>query len=114
MTTEPKKEEQKPLNGQASAEQITKWKAANKYGIYFIKNKKDTDIAYFREPFIHDVEAAQAEARPDKPYAAIKKFGELTMIGGSEKILKDDMMFLGAKSELAKHWTGEEMESGNL
>lgn len=102
----------KQLNGQATPDQIKKWKDANKDGIYFISN--DTDVAYFREPKLQDVEAAIAVASDERPFAAIKKFGELTMIGGSEKILNDGKMFLGAKKILAQHWGGTEATSGNL
>ena len=67
------------LIGQLSDAEIAKLKADHKTGIYFIKNA--TDIAYFREPVIHDVEAAFAVASDEKPFAAIRKFGELTIVG---------------------------------
>lgn len=100
------------LIGQLSDAEIAKLKADHKTGIYFIKNA--TDIAYFREPVIHDVEAAFAVASDEKPFAAIRKFGELTIVGGSKNIIFDDQMFLGSRKELAKHWGGIEAESGNL
>lgn len=100
------------LKGWLDNAAIDKLKETHKDGIYFVAN--NTDIAYFREPMIHDVEAALAEASDEKPLAAIKKFGELTFIGGSEAILKDGKMFLGARKELAKHWGGIEATSGNL
>jgi hypothetical protein len=103
---------EKVLKGQATDAQIAEWKGTHKAGLYFVKN--ETDIAYFREPVIHDVEAALAVADDEKPFAAIKKFGELTMVGGSDAILNDDQMFLGARKELAKHWGGIEASSGNL
>ncbi len=100
------------LSGQVDATQIEKWKDAHGDGIYFISNK--TDIAYFREPLVHDVEAALAAADDEKPFAAIRRFGDITFIGGSDRILKDGKMFLGARRELAKHWGGIEAQSGNL
>ena len=83
MQKEPKK-----LNGQATPEEIAKWKTANPSGIYFIAS--ETDIAYFREPTRHDVNKAMSEADEEFPLAGIEKFGALTFIGGSEAILKDD------------------------
>ena len=100
------------LNGQADDAQITKWKQEYKDGIYYIKSP--TDIAYFREPMVFDVETAYAAADDDHPFASIKEFGRLTFIGGSEEILKDDRMFLGAKTQLVKHWSGIKATSGNL
>lgn len=104
--------ELKKLNGQADDKQIGQWKKDHIAGIFFISN--DTDIAYFRKPMRQDVNKAQALASEEAPFAAIEEFGRLTYIGGSEKILKDDQMFLGAKGELAKYWSGIKAISGNL
>lgn len=102
----------KMLIGQLNDAEIKKLKELHKTGLYFIKN--NTHIAYFREPVIQDVEAAFAVASDEKPFAAIKKFGELTKVGGADELLNDDQMFLGSRKELAKHWGGISAESGNL
>ena len=40
---------------------------------------------------------ALSEASDEDPLQAIAKFGELTFIGGSEAVLKEDDLFLAAR-----------------
>ena len=100
------------LRGQVPPEQILEWKAGHTAGIFFVAN--DTDIAYFRMPTRHDVNKAMSKATDTEPFAAVEEFGRLCFIGGSDMILRDDQMFLGAKSELSRYWNGVKTTSGNL
>ena len=105
--------EAKKLRGQATDEQIAAWKQENPDGIYFIKNS--TDIAYYREPMLQDIESAINAADPESPFSGTRYFMELTFIGGSEAMHTDDKMFGGARKQAAKHFEfGDKATSGNL
>lgn len=106
-------ETKKVLVGQATPGEIATWKTENPDGIYFIKSDAG-HIGYFREPMMADINTATESAVEGEPFASIRKFMELTFIGGSDAIYKDDKMFLGAKKEAAKHWGGTPASSGNL
>lgn len=112
-TKPPVAEVVKALVGQATPGEIAEWKVANPDGIYFIKSDAG-HIGYFREPMMADINVATESAVEGEPFASIRKFMELTFIGGSDAIYKDDKMFLGAKKEAAKHWGGTPASSGNL
>lgn len=88
-------EQEKVLIGAVDAAQISQWKVKCPAGIY--KIEAGEHVGYFRNPTRHDVAKALSEASDENPLAAIEKFGELTFIGGSEEVLKDDELFLSAR-----------------
>lgn len=100
------------LIGQVSDEQIRDWKQQHKAGIYACCS--DTHIAYFREPTRHDVAKAFTMASDERPFDAVEEFARLTLIGGSDVILKDDLMFLGVKKILREKMDGKKMMLVNL
>jgi hypothetical protein len=101
-----------PLTGLATPEQLKKWKAENPAGIYGVEC--DGHIAYFREPTRQDVNAALSCASDNEPLAAIGKFMELTMIGGSGDVKTNDLLWLGVGQEVKHKMRGKEATLVNL
>lgn len=103
-----------PLNGVATPEQIAEWKKKCPKGIYQIV--VNGHVAYFRNPQRQDVSVALSVASDEYPLAAIEKFGELTQIGGSEEVLKDDSMFLASSTLLKQKLMASDVQAvlGNL
>jgi hypothetical protein len=86
------------LIGQADDKQIATWKNENKNGIYAVPVPEGGHIAYFRNPTRHDVNKAfeVAQEEDSKYLTATEEFARLCYIGGSDEVLKNDMMFLSA------------------
>lgn len=97
------------LIGQATAEQIAKWKEQYKAGIYSIT--AGDHIAYFRNPQRQDVAKAMELASDEDQLSGIEEFGKLCCIGGSEDILKDDSLFLSARHVLSAKVQGSEIKA---
>lgn len=100
------------LVGQASGEQIEKWKKEHKDGIYAIE--ADGHVGYFRNPCRGDVNAAVAAYDADRGLATSEKFAELTFIGGSEELLQNDTLFLGIVGDLKNKMNGARTKLVNL
>lgn len=96
------------LIGQATADDIAKWKKENPLGIYQIATCGH--VGYFKNPSIADVNCAMSKVTGDAPLDLYMEFGQLTFIGGSKEILSNDTMFLAASYKLKKKADGEVAE----
>lgn len=104
--------EAKALTGQASDMQIAEWKAKHKYGIYAIE--VDGHIAYFKNPGRNELNCAMSKADRDKALDIFEELANVTFIGGSEEVLKDDQMFIGVSQELKVKLDGKKATLVNL
>ena len=80
------------FKGVATEEQIAKWKAEYKQGIYAVVVAPDY-VGYFSSPTRAELNLALSKQDAAHPLAAYETFAELTWLGGAEEILKDDMLF---------------------
>ena len=106
------KQESNILTGQASDAQISEWKSKYKYGIYAIE--VDNHIAYFKNPGRNELNCAMSKADRDKALDIFEELANITFIGGSEEILKDDQMFIGVSQELKVKLDGKKAKLVNL
>lgn len=107
------KQEKTPgLKGQASEAQIAEWKARYKYGIYAIE--VDGHVGYFKNPGRHEVNCAMSKADRDRALDIFEELANVTFIGGSEEILRDDQMFIGISQELKAKLDGKKATLVNL
>ena len=81
------------LIGEVSEEQIANWKSANKLGIYNVVSENG-HVAYFKNPTIHEVNAALNNNK--NSLDPIQEFLKITFLGGSNEMLNNDTMLLGA------------------
>ena len=100
------------LKGQATDEQIAEWKAKYKYGIYAME--VDGHIGYFKNPGRNELNCAMSKADRDKALDIFEELANVTFIGGSEEILKDDQMFIGVSQELKVKLDGKKAKLVNL
>ena len=100
------------LAGQASESQIKEWKQKYKYGIYAIE--VDGHIGYFKNPGRHELNCAMSKADRDKALDIFEELANITFIGGSDEILKDDQMFIGVSQELKVKLEGKRATLVNL
>lgn len=97
---------EKNLIGQATAEQIAKWKGD-------VKNKNifaievGGHIGYFREPDLNDLNFAASQVDADTPLDFNKIIMKETMLGGSQSIIEDQALFMGASKKISKKIDGE-------
>jgi hypothetical protein len=100
------------LKGQATDEQITEWKNKYKYGIYALE--VDGHVGYFKNPGRDELNCAMSKADRDKALDIFEELANVTFIGGSEEILKDDQMFIGVSQELKVKLEGKKATLVNL
>ncbi len=100
------------LTGQATEAQVTEWKAKHKYGIYSIE--VDGHIGYFKNPGRNELNCALSKSERDKALNVFEELANVTFIGGSEEILKDDQMFIGVAQELKEKLDGKKATLVNL
>ncbi len=100
------------LIGQATAEQIAEWKVKHTTGIYAVV--VDGHIGYFKNPNRHEVNCAMAKADKDKALALFEELCNVTFIGGSDKLLTDDTLFLGVCQEVKVKLDGKKAVLVNL
>jgi hypothetical protein len=100
------------LKGQATDAQIAEWKAKHRYGIYAIK--VDGHIGYFKNPGRNEINCAMSKMDKDKVLDVFEELAGITFIGGSEEILKDDQLFIGATQELRVKLDGKRAKLVNL
>lgn len=81
-----------PLTGQATPEDIAKWKKENPDGVFAIQVKEH--IAYFREPDIDDMNAAASLTTKDAPLDYFKILAGDTYLGGSKDVFERRELFL--------------------
>ena len=87
------KEKVKILTGQASEEEISKWK--KQFGEIFAAKVED-HIAYFRKPTRQEL--GYIMTLGNNPMKQTENLLQTCFAGGSETILQDDSYFLGAAS----------------
>ena len=107
MTTD-----QNVMTGQATDAQIAEWKAKYKYGIYAIE--VDGHVGYFKNPGRNEMNCAMSKMDSDKVLDVFEELANITFIGGSEEILKDDQMFIGVSQELKVKLDGKRATLVNL
>jgi hypothetical protein len=100
------------LAGQATEAQIADWKAKHKYGIYAIE--VDGHIGYFKNPGRHELNCAMSKADKDRALDMFEQLAQVTFLGGSDAILTDDQMFIGASQELKVKLEGKKAKLVNL
>ena len=100
------------LKGQASDTQIEEWKAKYKYGIYAIE--VDGHVGYFKNPGRNELNCAMSKADRDKALDIFEELANVTFIGGSEELLRDDQMFIGISQELKVKLDGKKAKLVNL
>ena len=100
------------LIGQASEDQINEWKRKYKTGIYSVE--VDGHIGYFKNPGRNELNCAMSKADREKALDIFEELANITFIGGSEEILKDDQMFIGVSQELKVKLEGKKAILVNL
>lgn len=98
--------------GQANDQQIKEWKTIHKTGIYAII--VDNHIAYFKNPNRQEVNCALSKADTDNALGVFEMLANITFIGGSEEIMKDDRMFIGMCNEMKVKLDGAKATLVNL
>ena len=102
----------KVLIGTATEEQIKEWKAKHKDGIYALE--VDGHVAYFKNPNRNEVNCAMSKADKDNALGLFEELAELTFLGGSEDVVKDDQKFIGISQELKVKLEGKKAKLVNL
>lgn len=76
------------LIGQASPEQLAAWKAQFPLGIYQVR--VNDHVGYFKMPTFDETNCAMGKYELDKPLNYSREIAEMTKIGGSDELLKND------------------------
>jgi len=100
------------LTGQATGEQIREWKHKHKAGIFAVE--VDGHVAYFKNPGRNELNCAMSKADKDRALDIFEELANVTFIGGSEEVLKDDQMFIGVSQELKVKLEGKRAKLVNL
>lgn len=100
------------LEGQATEAEIAAWKKQYELGIYALKG--GGHIAYFQNPNLDHVNCAMSTAMGGQPMDMYKCCAELTIIGGSRKLIENHTLFLGIATPIKRKMDGETMELVNL
>lgn len=96
------------LIGQASEEQIAQWKKDNPNGVYGIK--KDGHIGYVKDPSRGEMNCAMSKASADAAFDMFEELAELTWLGGSEELKRNDRLFRYMVKQLREIIEGEKVE----
>ncbi len=100
------------LIGQATPEQIEAWKKQYTGGIYGVA--VDGYIGYFKNPSRKELNYAMSKADKDAALEMFEQLAEVTFIGGSEAVIKNDELFLGLVQELKVKMDGKKAQLVNL
>ncbi|MBX2904993.1 MAG: hypothetical protein KF744_03085 [Taibaiella sp.] len=98
--------------GQVPESQIADWKSKNKSGIYALE--VDSHVAYFKNPSRSELNCAMSKTSNERVLDVFEELANLTFLGGSEAVLKDDQMFLGICHELRVKMDGKKATLVNL
>ena len=98
--------------GQATETQVAEWKTKYKYGIYAVEEAGH--VGYFKNPGRHELNCAMSKADRERALAIFEELANVTFIGGSEEILRDDQMFIGLSQELKGKLEGKKAKLVNL
>lgn len=106
---------QKQQIGVATPEKIEEWKKKYPKGIYRLDSETG-HVAYFRNPDRADINMAlgMMTTNPATPLDGPRAALEATMIGGSEDVLNDDPIFLGAVTAFREKMEGAKVTLVNL
>ena len=94
----------KELIGQLAEAAIKELKASNS-GIFAIE--VSGHIAYFREPELSDMNFAASQVDADTPLDFNKILMAETLIGGSQQVIDEKSLFLGASKQFTKKIEGD-------
>jgi hypothetical protein len=100
------------LIGQATDAQVAEWKSRYKHGIYAVE--VDGHIGYFKNPGRNELNCAMSKADRERALDIFEELANVTFIGGSEELLKDDQMFIGVSQELKVKLEGKRAKLVNL
>ncbi len=100
------------LTGQVTDTQIAEWKSKYKYGIYSVE--VNGHIGYFKNPGRNELNCAMSKADKDKALDIFEELANVTFLGGSDELLKDDQMFIGVSQELKVKLDGKKAVLVNL
>ena len=100
------------LIGQADQKQIDSWKAANPNGIFGVT--VGGHIGYFKKPGRNDLNCAMSKFSNESPLDMYEELANLTFLGGSDEVLKNDNKFMGVVTQLKTITEGEKAELVNL
>jgi hypothetical protein len=92
------------LKGQATAEQIKEWNGKYPGGIYAVEF--DEHVGYFKNPDRAEVNCALTKSDAKKPLAVLEDLANMTFIGGSDEVLKNDTLFLGVCNSIKNKMDG--------
>ena len=104
------------LIGQATDADILAWKGKYPMGIYaiYVPEPNPTHVGYFKNPNRIEVNVALAEASTARKLASTEKLADLTFIGGSEELLKNESFFLGICDDIREKMDGVKTKVVNL
>ncbi len=110
------KENTPKLIGQATDAQIAEWNKKSKYGIYsvLVPKKEPKHIIYFRVPDLDDLNCAYAKTDWNRQLDKWKELADVTFLGGSEEVLKNDRLFISIIDKLKDVAQAEESDLVNL
>ncbi len=89
--------------GKVSEDQIAKWKKEYPLGIFYVATEEG-HIAYFKNPTRNDVNCALRKTA--QPLDRLEELFDLTFIGGSDEIKKNDTMLMGVCNKLQTKMDG--------
>src|SRR5690606_23736471 len=98
--------------GQATKEQIADWKKNNPKGVYAVE--VGGHIGYFRNPTRQDINMAASQLDADNPIDYFETIMRDTQIGGSNALVEDDELYLGALNQVRKKIEGKKARLVNL
>jgi len=100
------------LIGQVDTAQIDAWKKSHTQGIYGVE--VDGHIGYFKEPTRKEMNCAMSKASAEAALDMYEELAEITFIGGSEDVLKNDAMFFGLVQQIKVKMDGKKAKLVNL
>lgn len=98
--------------GQATEAEINAWKVSHPQGIFAVTVEEH--IAYFSNPTRLQVNCTLAKADAAMPLAMFEDMTKQLFIGGSNKVLEDDEMFLGLVNAIKTKLDGKKAQLLNL
>lgn len=100
------------LTGERTEEQIKGLKAANPKGIYAVE--VGDHVAYFRNPTRQDINIAASQLDQDNPIDYFENIMRETFIDGSQSVIDEDELYLGALNQVRKKIEGSKAVLVNL
>lgn len=98
--------------GQLSQAEVDALKAANPKGIY--KIEVGGHVAYFRNPTRQDINIAASQLDADNPIDYFENIMRETFVGGSQEVIDEDELYLGALNKVRTKIDGKKAVLVNL